>query len=421
VSFRAGPRAADLRLDVERNLLTGLPAFSEYFGELTTLEADLLVLAAAVFAADRACVRGEREHYARQLELSIPVVNTSRLLPVTSMIEETLRTLSNDSWRIRFRQISGSPTERVKLGGSPGRTLLFSGGLDSLAAAVSLQREGGELRLVSHITRGRRVREAQDSLLNLLRSKGPFEHYRFVVSSRDGPPLVGQHAVERSQRTRSFMFLILAALVGVRTGGLEILVIAENGPMAIHLPLTSARVGAFSTHTAHPDVLALMEGILREVLEVPITIRNPFIFKTKSEVVRIVLESLPAAIPVSVSCWKVERLPAGASHCGECVPCLIRRSAIEALVADQTGYQRDLLGENVSSLPSHDTGRRNIVDLAEFALRIRESSDEEIINAWPELYSANVDAPQVIAMYRRFVDDIRSVFSRYPGVAPLLA
>jgi queuosine biosynthesis protein QueC len=191
--------------------------------------------------------------------------------------------------------------------------------------------------------------------------------------------------------------------------------------MAIHLPLTLARVGAFSTHTAHPDVLALMEDVLREVLGVPITIRNPFSFKTKAEVVKIVLDSLPAGIPASVSCWKVERLPPGSSHCGECVPCLIRRSAIEALTTDPTRYERDLLTENIRLLPSEDTGRRNLVDLAEFALRIGRGSDEEIINAWPELYSENVDSPKVIAMYRRFAEEVRLVFTRYPGVAPLLA
>ena len=62
------------------------------------------------------------------------------------------------------------------------------------------------------------------------------------------------------------MFLILAALVARRLGRRDLLMIAENGQMAIHLPLSTARIGAFSTHTAHPDVLDSMQTILSSAL-----------------------------------------------------------------------------------------------------------------------------------------------------------
>ena len=56
--------------------------------------------------------------------------------------------------------------------------------------------------------------------------------------------------LENSQRTRSFLFLVLGALAARRAGHIEIVYLAENGQMAIHLPLTQGRIGAFSTHTA---------------------------------------------------------------------------------------------------------------------------------------------------------------------------
>src|SRR5437660_1703049 len=88
-------------------LLTGVDDFRETFNsEPTSLEVDLLRLAAAIFAADRACARGEREDIGRQIELSVPVTNVARLLPLAAPLERVLRFLSNDGWRIEMRQLA---------------------------------------------------------------------------------------------------------------------------------------------------------------------------------------------------------------------------------------------------------------------------------------------------------------------------
>ena len=57
----AKPKGATV-LEEGSTLLTGVADFQDSFGSApTTLEADLLRLAAAIFAADRASARGERE------------------------------------------------------------------------------------------------------------------------------------------------------------------------------------------------------------------------------------------------------------------------------------------------------------------------------------------------------------------------
>ena len=104
------------------------------------------------------------------------------------------------------------------------------------------------------------------------------------------------HDVETTQRTRSFLFLILGGLVARRTGRREILYMAENGQMAIHLPLTEARIGAFSTHTAHPDVLIEMQKFLSIALAVELKIENPYVLRTKGEVVAVVHSKRPHLI-----------------------------------------------------------------------------------------------------------------------------
>jgi len=59
----------------ERNLITGCPELVGQLGGLTSLEEDLLITAAAVFAVDLAAKRGERERLVRNIKVTIPVAN----------------------------------------------------------------------------------------------------------------------------------------------------------------------------------------------------------------------------------------------------------------------------------------------------------------------------------------------------------
>ena len=46
-------------LSLSRNLFSGEEDFAKTFGEPSSLESDLLILASSIFAADRAYARGE--------------------------------------------------------------------------------------------------------------------------------------------------------------------------------------------------------------------------------------------------------------------------------------------------------------------------------------------------------------------------
>jgi hypothetical protein len=114
-------------------------------------------------------------------------------------------------------------------------------------------------------------------------------------------------------------------------------------------------------------------------------------------------------------------LPKGIEHCGECVPCYVRRIALESGGRDPTKYARDPWRTALADLPPADVGRRNLVDLAEFIIRFERSSDDEIMHEWPELYSPNVEPGKTIGMYRRFAGEARRVLASYSGVENLLA
>jgi 7-cyano-7-deazaguanine synthase in queuosine biosynthesis len=406
-----------IHLRADQDVITGAAEFQTSFGAATSLELDLLLIAASVFSVDRGTPRGEREDFARRLELSIPVVNAGRLEPLAGPIEDVLRLLSNDFWHIELRQHDGA-VEILETEKQNGQVLLFSGGLDSFAAAIQF-RNPGPLALVSHVTRGRQTRNVQDRLAGMLAESGAsLPHYKLFVSSRAVPGF--DHDIEGSQRTRSFMFLILAALVARRLGRRALLMIAENGQMAIHLPLNTARIGAFSTHTAHPDVINSMQTIISRALGDDYTISNPYVSLTKAEVVEPVWTAMRDAVPVTSSCWRTARLPEGVSHCGECVPCMIRRVAIETHGDDPTPYARDSFAQNFSAMDADDEARRNLADLCEFSRKFETMSDADLIDEWPELYSTNIDRVATISMYRRAAQQTRAVLSKYPGLAAVL-
>lgn len=424
VPNRDAKAVADLVLCPEYNIQTGLNEFKRTYQDVTSLESDLLRLAAAVYCADLAVKRGEREQFLRDFEVSIPVANYHAMERFREDLEVVLHTLSNDNWTIRFLRLEEAPEENRQWPENEGNVLLFSGGLDSLAGAYSiLVSELTPLALVSHVTSNAATRKSQEDLFGWLASKFPGRVTRdfFYVSGRNKPDLPFPDDREDTQRTRSFMFITLASLVARRKGLSKVIFIAENGPMAIHLPLTQARVSAFSTKTAHPDFLSEMQLWVSSVLDFPIEIHNPFLYMTKAEVIRPICDQAPECLELSGSCWKTARVGGGVKHCGECVPCLIRRIAVEYNGLKLDEYAIDLLAKDIGQLPSDNTGKRNLIDLAEFVQHfVREDLRRQIAENYPELMSGSFDAERAFEMYCRFAEETLEVLSRYPGVVGIL-
>ena len=417
----------DLTLCPDANLYTGKKEFKELFGKLSSLEEDILNLAAIIFGTDLAIKRGEQEKITRNIEITIPVVNLPTFRQVSDDISYALYILSHDAWKLNFVQSPGfpEPINNWKTKNS-GKVLLFSGGLDSFAAAVNFADSGHELHLVSHVTANQVISKTQQNLYSYLNQIYPnqFSRDTFRVSGIDksnkGLKFPSDKEREETQRTRSFLFLSLASLVARRRGIQDVVMIAENGQMAIHLPLSAGRISAFSTHTAHPDFIALMSKIMSTILNYQIIIENPFLYKTKAEVVKFLFPTHELIIDQTVSCWKASRV-SKYNHCGICVPCLIRRIALEKNNCSINEYAKDLFRENVLELRSDDDGKRNLIELCEFINTFSQNrSLTEMEKFYPELVSEHFDAKQTVAMYQRFSTEAISVFQNYPQVMKLL-
>jgi 7-cyano-7-deazaguanine synthase in queuosine biosynthesis len=425
-SAESAEAAGTLLLVAKENLVTGLENFRVEHSDFTTLEEDMLTVASAIFACDLAFKRGEREEITRSITLEVPVVNYHAFQNTKDDLELLLWTLSHDNWSIKFTRVDGQPEPRQTWPKDRGATILFSGGVDSFAGALELLLARGRdgVQLASHVTGNPVTRQSQDDLISYLetRFKGPVNR----VALRSGGRNKGKYVFpsdsdrEETQRTRSFMYLSVAALAARRSGHNELVLIAENGQMAIHLPLSVARVGAFSTHTAHPEFVAQAASFFSRILDCELKVNNPYLYKTKSEVVATVSASDQGALSQSVSCWRGARVPSF-NHCGDCVPCLVRRIAFESNNIVLAEYKHDLLAQDVPNLPEGNEGKRNLVELTEFVHAFASRTDAELEGLFPDLISTDFDRTAAIKMYRRFAVEARTVLSKYPGPAKLLA
>ncbi len=417
-----------LGLGPDINLYTGKKEFSAEFGEPTTLEEDLLILGSAIFASDLAIKRGQQQRFTRNISLTIPVTNLAIFKNVRDDLEFALHVLSHDAWRLNFVTREGQP-ERTRNweDKNQGKVLLFSGGLDSFSAAVSLAKCGEQVQLVSHVTANQVISGTQEELFRYLGDSYPNQLTRlsFRITGMDKPSkgfaFPSDKEREDTQRTRSFMFLTLAGLVARRRGIHELVMIAENGQMAIHLPLSAGRISAFSTHTAHPEFVSMMSTILSSVLSYTIKIENPFLYMTKAEVVKQIIPKHTDVIGKTVSCWRASRVSNQFHHCGICVPCLVRRIALESNDINLQEYQADLLRTDVANLDPDNDGKRNLVELCEFITIFHDDcSLAKLQEKFPELVTDYFDANKTVEMYRRFADEALAVFNRYPEVKKLM-
>ena len=431
VSFENQTPPAELNpllLKPDFNLRTGIADFSKYFPDPTSLEKDLIILASTIYACDLAFKRGEREEITRSIEVTIPVVNFHAFERLNDQLVQILWLLSHDNWIINFTQLktSESQEQQREWKQSVGKTLLFSGGLDSLAGAVDLMDEFGveAVQLASHITANPTTRSSQQNLIDYLKNHYKAEPDWVVIRTggrkNKGFDFPSDDAREETQRTRSFMFLTIAALAARRRGKSELVMIAENGQMAIHLPLSASRIGAFSTHTAHPEFVHEVGNYFTNLLRFPIEISNPYLYNTKAETISKLVKYHSKAVEISVSCWRGSRLSKEYNHCGDCVPCLIRRISTEYGGLKIHEFARDLLNEDLDKLKTDDEGRRNISELAEFAKTFAIFNDADLEFNYPDLISPFINQEMAVKMYRRFAQETRAIFSKYPSANKLL-
>jgi hypothetical protein len=403
-----GKRNFSLRLD---ELAAGLPA------QLDSRTMDWLEVLGHLFAVDMACERGAGDvDWSRSIRAWLPVRDPDFWEQHRPVIEGIWTDLTGDDLQLRFEQ-DDAPNDPPRQSRTPfpahDCVALISGGQDSFVGALDLLDVGRQPLLLSHSASGA-VNAAQNAVeAILLAEDAGLKRIKLGAGKardRDFPGL------ESSQRSRTLLFVGAAAVVAARAGSNEV-VLNENGVMALHLPLTAARIGSLSTHTASPPILARMATLASAVLQAPIAVTNRLVGLTKPEVVlRAITLGHSADMDQTVSCWQIGRT---SRHCGICAPCLLRRVSCERHGVADVSYEADLFDDPASI--DDPRARDNLTHFISLIEDLTDCSDLELEVEYPELLSAApaLTLAEAVDLHRRWAGEAAAVLFSHPVPASL--
>lgn len=320
--------------------------------------ADLLDIAAYVYAADQAVTRRQaggdfERNWRRCLSFRIPVREPDRWrsAEVGEALVSVLSFLSEDEYHFQFEPgqfpscqlwyLEGCGTAFTSL---VDEVVMFSGGLDSLGGAVrEVIRDRRRVLLVNHRSNpkpGPRIRDLLDALTH--RSGDCRPHWKRVRLNKGS-----ELSVEPTQRARSFLYAALGATYAHMIG-LDRMRFYENGVVSLNLPIGRQVVGARATRTTHPRVLAGFTQLFTLLAGHRLSVENPFLGLTKTEVVKSIVDAdCGELIRQTVSCAETRGRSHQHPHCGDCSQCIDRRFAVLAAGAERhdpaDGYEIDLL------------------------------------------------------------------------------
>ena len=302
---------------------------------------DLVILAALINAGDTRVSRSinAQDGWTREIDLYVPVSAAKVWNNQRERIEPLLRFLTGDRWRVFFRdRTDRTAALAVKPKGLAINGLtevsLLSGGLDSLIGAIDLLANGKRPLFVSHYWDAETAK-AQSHVLSALERHfrgNEFKSLRVRLGFDRHQLDTGE--TEATQRGRSFLFYVIAALAASAFNRPMAVNIPENGLIALNVPLDPLRLGALSTRTAHPHVIASMRR-LTDAVGLSVRFMNPYRHMTKGEMVSSCADDafLRGVVGNSMSCSspaKARYQGLSPRHCGHCVPCLIRRASLKA-------------------------------------------------------------------------------------------
>jgi 7-cyano-7-deazaguanine synthase in queuosine biosynthesis len=384
-------------------LVIGLPQ------TLTDRQMDWLEIHSALFAADRAVGRAPHLDWTRSIDLHVPVRAPSFWRRHVAAFQDIFASLTYDRLHLTFHDgedFADAPRTRTQPFPESDAVALLSGGLDSFVGALELLDSGRKPLFVAASGSGA-TNHSQREVFDVLQSIDPSrELLKLVVQRRGQFP-----GAEESQRSRSFLFSSSAALVAAALG-IEDVYLNENGVMAVHVPLTAARVGSLSTRTASPRILAQMADLATSALGATVRITNLLVGMTKPEVVeRGVALGHGTDLHKSVSCWSISHR---STHCGYCAPCLIRRISCTAHGVPDADYDEDVFTD--AAALSRDDAKDALTHLIQLAEEFRDGDDDDLELDYPELLGGGValSLSDAIAMYKRWADQALGVLSEQP-------
>jgi len=377
---------------------------------------DLFYISLMVFYADRKVLRKDTfDAWTREFKIYMPVLEIDKWESNKPLLEKMISFLSGDIWEFEFRKRELNDKEqKVSIGiakskkeYTPNAFCMLSGGLDSFIGAIDLLSFTKNVAFIGHYGGGKGVIEYQNLVKQKLIEQFGLEEKQFF--NFYAAPIKG---LEDSTRTRSFMFFAHAIILASAVDKEIKLYIPENGLISLNIPLTNTRLGSGSTRTTHPYYMELLQILLNN-MDIKVELINPYQFFTKGEMILNckVPEFLKENIANTMSCshpdlgrYQKETSP---SHCGNCLPCVIRRAAIEKAYGTDNSNYRDKafrIGKATSELNSYKIGVLDYKNSnAKFTFKIQE--------AGPISFSLD----EFRNLYQRGMEELASLLDKYNG------
>lgn len=399
-----------------------------FSGEVPDIVLDIVEIATATFAADKATNREmdiDEEDIddslleTRNIKLQIPVLSRELATEeVEQLYSEMVSHMTHDIVEYEFQYVE--PVEsvgQVSTQSGIDAVGLLSDGLDSAAGIYHSKSEGID-SVHTTVNYGQGVRSKAENIAD----RAGVEHRAYRVKS--------DRSREYTQFSRGLLHLSFAVAEALAVGTDEIYCF-ENGIMARFLILSD---GWMTTRTVSPQFLAYFNEILSTVLEQPVEVDNPFQDLTKTEIAQKVPDT--EVVRETVSCphsrW------ARGNNCGLCIPCLIRNIGIIAsdhdISLDELSEYNALLeadfGEQSIDLDVSENGLnpsasspevffKGIAEIAFFCRRVLQDSPRELAGEFPELLDESI-YNQHYRFAENFVDALETVAGENPTVRTLL-
>jgi len=405
----AGETSRPLQLGYEA-VLNGRAVVHRLACELPAISADLIEVAATVYAVDRLVPRPATRDmsaglsWARELRLGIPVREPQLWSAHARQLTELLAWLTDDTWSLEFFQFAGGTGlldepqaflfHTIPQGAAPA---LFSGGLDS-AAGLAAHLVHGDAAAVS-VDTNNWMQHVQQRVARQLSTAS--QHT--CVPLRYRVSLHGRSA-ESSQRSRGLLFLAagIATAWALRQDRLRVF---ENGIGAINLPYLRSRFGSQATRAMHPRTLLLAQDLAAAISHRPFRIDAPTLTATKAHLIRSVPAAADPALALTVSCdtgfsARVLRH----APCGVCTSCLLRRQALhaagKAVLDAEAGY-------GTSSPEGSFTLQAMLWQVTRLRTCLtRPDPWQALVSEFPEILDTAPLAPtEVINLYRSYVQE----------------
>lgn len=396
--------------------------------------ADLVRIASYIYAADQLVRRGGDadaygDHWQRHFTVCLPVSDPAFWSSdgVSGRLQEVLQFASEDFWSFEFAQ--GVPdaqqlpfdVEPQTALGDPDAVILFSGGVDSLCAVVEAATEGSRKPLLVGHSPAFNIAGRQRQLAKALKGRfGQIWHFPYQSFAIHR---MGSDPREYTQRTRSFLYATLGAVIAERLG-LSEAALPDNGTVSLNLPTNAQLIGTKASRTTHPKFLRLFNNFVREVWPEGPMVINPLWSKTRAEGLAILKRAkVPELLEETNSCSHQRNLTAMRPHCGTCSQCVDRRFSTLAAGLEEYDpaerYEVDIFRGAISE----GDARTMAISYVRFAIEVSEMSDDGLFARFPELHDAidpndteqRATAEALTALLRRYGAMVQGVAESQVG------